>query len=387
MPVYKVNGVKKDGLQKYNVRVNYISDSGKPKQLTRTAYGLEAAKDLERRLTDEQKSKGEPPAKKMTVQQLFDEYIAAKKNDVKESSLEKCQQTIALYVLPMLKDVRIDRLNAKILQEWKQAMSERITNRQAKLSLNSKQHAFNDFRAMMGYAVRMEYISKNPLPIVGNFTDTSGIKKEMQYYTAHEFKQFIGAAKQIAQGRESKRGDLSEWDYYVFFNVAFYTGLRKGEIHALKWSDVNGSYLSVKRSIRQVRIGADRETAPKNKSSVRTLQMPLPLIEILNVHKERQAGCFDSFSDDYRVCGGEACLRDSTIDQKNTLYSETAGQKKIRLHDYRHSHVSILANEGINIQEIARRLGHAKIEMTWNTYSHLYPREEERAVDVLNSIA
>jgi integrase len=61
--------------------------------------------------------------------------------------------------------------------------------------------------------------------------------------------------------------------------------------------------------------------------------------------------------------------------------------KVIRIHDYRHSHVSVLANNGINIQEIARRLGHSKVDMTWNTYSHLYPREEERAVDVLNNIA
>ena len=63
-----------------------------------------------------------------------------------------------------------------------------------------------------------------------------------------------------------------------------------------------------------------------------------------------------------------------------------SGLKVIRIHDFRHSHVSVLANEGINIQEIARRLGHARIEMTWNTYSHLYTREEERAVDVLDRI-
>ncbi|MCL2821480.1 MAG: tyrosine-type recombinase/integrase, partial [Oscillospiraceae bacterium] len=59
----------------------------------------------------------------------------------------------------------------------------------------------------------------------------------------------------------------------------------------------------------------------------------------------------------------------------------------IKIHGFRHSHVSLLANEGINIQEIARRLGHAKVEETWNTYSHLYPREEEKAVDILNKIA
>ena len=62
------------------------------------------------------------------------------------------------------------------------------------------------------------------------------------------------------------------------------------------------------------------------------------------------------------------------------------GLPTIRVHDFRHTHASILVNEGINIQEIARRLGHAKIEMTWNTYAHLYPREEERAVSILNKI-
>ena len=69
MPIYKVDG-KKDGLQKYNVRINYMTDSGQAKQFTRTAYGLEAAKDLERNLNDEIKNKEETVAKKMTVQKL-----------------------------------------------------------------------------------------------------------------------------------------------------------------------------------------------------------------------------------------------------------------------------------------------------------------------------
>lgn len=87
-----------------------------------------------------------------------------------------------------------------------------------------------------------------------------------------------------------------------------------------------------------------------------------------------------------RVCGGPQCLRDTSLDHKNRLFAEKAGLPRIRIHDFRHSHASLLANEGINIQEIARRLGHSKIEITWNTYSHLYPREEERAVAVLNKI-
>lgn len=92
---------------------------------------------------------------------------------------------------------------------------------------------------------------------------------------------------------------------------------------------------------------------------------------------------FPDFSDDYRVCPN---VRDTTLEHKNQKYANAAGIKKIRIHDFRHSHVSVLANNGINIQEIARRLGHAEIEITWNIYSHLYPREEEKAVNILNQI-
>ena len=131
--------------------------------------------------------------------------------------------------------------------------------------------------------------------------------------------------------------------------------------------------------------GEDRETPPKNKSSIRILQIPKPLIDILNEHKKRY-GEYSQFSDDFRICGGQKPIRDSSVSKANENIAKAAGLKKIRIHDYRHSHVSLLANEGINIQEIARRLGHANIEMTWNTYSHLYPREEERAIEILNKI-
>ena len=386
MPIYKADG-KKDGLQKYNVRVNYTDSGGKARQLTRTAYGLEQAKDLERKLSAEQKGKGDVPVKKMMVQQLFDEYTADKQYKVRQASLEKCKDTMELYILPTFKGVRIDRLNTAILQDWKQDMEQRLAlkGKREKLSLRTKQHIYDCFNAMLNYAFKMEYLPRNPLKVVGNFVDVSSVKKEMQYYTAQEFKRFIGAAREIAEVRETTHRDLSEWDYYVFFNIAFYTGLRKGEIHALKWSDLTATHLSVKRSVKQIRKGEDRETPPKNKSSYRSLQMPLQLIQVLDEHKKRQA-TLKGFSDDFRVCGGGAHIRDGTINHRNELYAETAGLPRIRLHDFRHSHVSVLANEGINIQEIARRLGHSKIEMTWNTYSHLYPREEERAVDILNRI-
>lgn len=57
--------------------------------------------------------------------------------------------------------------------------------------------------------------------------------------------------------------------------------------------------------------------------------------------------------------------------------------KHITIHEFRHSHASVLCNAGVNIKEIARRLGHSDVETTLKTYSHLYPAEEERAVKIL----
>lgn len=86
------------------------------------------------------------------------------------------------------------------------------------------------------------------------------------------------------------------------------------------------------------------------------------------------------------ICGTNKPLRDLRIQKRNIKFAQLAGIKTIRIHDFRHSHASLLANEGINVQEISRRLGHSNVEITWNTYSHLYPREEERAVKILNKI-
>ena len=379
MPIYKSNG-KKDGLQKYNVRVNYISDNGQAKQLTRTAYGLEAAKDLERRLSAEIKSKGENSTKKITVQQLYEEYANAKRYEVRETTLDKQAQSYRLYIQPTLASVRLDKLTVPILQAWK------LSIEQKGLALNTKRGAYKVLRATLNYAVKMDYLPMNPLTKVGNFKDALNTKSEMDYYTPQEFTQYISTAKWLAEEKQAKHRDLSEWEFYVFFSIAFYTGLRKGEIHSLKWSDIDGAYLTVKRSITQKLRGDDRETPPKNKSSIRTLQMPLPLIRVLQEHRGRQER-LERFTEDYRICGGVRSLRDTTVQRRNDRYAKLSGLKTIRIHDYRHSHVSVLANEGINIQEIARRLGHSRVEMTWNTYSHLYPREEERAVDVLNNIA
>lgn len=83
MPIYKMDG-RREGKQKYRVRINYLDSAGKSRQIDRVTYGLEEAKLLELQLAKD--IKDEAPAKRMTLQQLFDEYTRARKGSVREST-------------------------------------------------------------------------------------------------------------------------------------------------------------------------------------------------------------------------------------------------------------------------------------------------------------
>ena len=122
-------------------------------------------------------------------------------------------------------------------------------------------------------------------------------------------------------------------EIFMCSSIAFYTGLKKGKIHALKWTDIDGKYLNVTRSISQKLRGEDRKTAPKNKSSIRTLQLPIPLIKILEEHKKRWSE-YKGFNDNFR---GTRPLRDTSLAKMNEQLAKSTGLKTIRIHNFRHS--------------------------------------------------
>ena len=82
---------------------------------------------------------------------------------------------------------------------------------------------------MLNYAVKMGYIGKNHLTTLGTFRDSMHVRGRADFYTAEEFKIYIEVAREQAEEHQRKHSELSEWEYYTFFGILFYTGLRKGE--------------------------------------------------------------------------------------------------------------------------------------------------------------
>lgn len=375
MPITKVldsagKPVKQDGKIKYIVRVNYTDAQGKYKSRKRTVLGLDEAKRLELELSTEIKKA--PQGGNLTIYGLYDEYLRAKEHEVKKSTMIEIKKNARNH-LTSLFDIKLSKLTMPVLQAWKSEIEAKG------LALNTRKSIYGTLCAMLNYAVKMDYLPNNPLSKLGKFKAPLQKPKEMLYYTADEFTKYIAAAREQAEQKDTLRA----WGAYVFFNIAFFTGMRKGEINALTWDDVQGGFVAVTKSVAQK--NGDRITSPKNRSSIRRVEIPQPLQEVLDEHFAR---CKDmpGFNSSLFVCGGDKPLRDAYIDNSNRKFAQLAGVKHIRIHDFRHSHASLLANAGINIQEIARRLGHSDIKMTLQTYSHLYPSEAERAVKVLNEI-
>ena len=370
MPIYKTEK-KKNGAALYRVIVNYTDVSGRYRKKEKCIYGYAEAKEAEAAMLAQLSA---APNERYTVNRLFNEYITHKASIARETSLAKSTGILKRHVLPLLGNYRLSKLDLSLMKKWKDEINSKP------LSITTKNGIYKELSALLNYAVKMEYISRNPLAVLGRFKEVNFAHSDdkLHYYTVQQFSDYINAAKNSAK-------TLNGWGAYVFFNIAFYTGMRKGEINALRWSDIDKDTIKIRRSIAQKLKGGIRETPPKNKSSMRDIRMPNQLIAILHEHRSRQQKD-TRFNEEYRVCGGISVLSDTFLDNCNRAFAEAAHLPRIRIHDFRHSHASLLANEGINIQEIARRLGHSNVQTTWNTYAHLYPREEDRALKILNRL-
>ena len=375
MPIYKVSDQKnKEGKLQYRVRVNYIDANGNYRQLTRMCWGFGEAKDLEDALTKQVNNK-ELSNTSMTVKELFKVFLADANQNSRATTVQGYEKNYRLHIKPYIDTIQIRRLNTQNLTAWKTKVNSEG------LSLTTRKNIYSALRTALNFAVKMDYIPLNPLNKVGNFKDAYYQEEEMQFYTPEEFQLFKTAALEEAQRK-------NYYDFYVFFCIAYYTGCRKGEIHALRWNciDFKKGTLFVRKSINQKQKGGDIETPPKNKSSIRVLQMPQPLISVLQEHKERQQNSIPDWSDTAFICGYYKPLRDTSIQCENEKYAKAAKIKKIRIHDFRHSHVSVLINNGVAVTAIAKRIGHSTAKETLKTYSHLFPVEEEKAINVLNKI-
>jgi len=207
----------------------------------------------------------------------------------------------------------------------------------------------------------------------------------MEFWTPSEFSQFLDYLKD-----ENSDEDCFELIFYTLF----FTGMRIGELLALTWNDIDFSRreIIVNKSSSQIK-GKIVISTPKTKSSIRRISIHSKLASMLKDWKQQQKNLFENqfaLPHDKTTQVFQFKLNETTrfhVRKKmDTIYKHHPDLKKIRIHDFRHSHVALLIDNREELVTIKDRMGHSSITTTIDVYGHLFPNRQQEMADRLDDI-
>lgn len=221
----------------------------------------------------------------------------------------------------------------------------------------------NQLSAIFNHAVRFYDLHSNPAAKAGNMGTEE--RREMLFWTKEEYQKF---AEEMMDKPVS----------YYAFQMLYWTGIREGELLALTPADFDFERGTVKISKTYQRLkGQDVITSPKTKKSNRTIQMSDFLCQEMQEFFKMQYG----LKKKDRIF----TVTKSYLHHEMDRGAKAAGVKRIRIHDLRHSHISLLIDKGFSAVAIADRVGHESIEITYR-YAHLFPSKQKEMANRLDDL-
>ncbi len=291
---------------------------------------------------------------------LYKEYLEEMSTRLKPSTVSNKRNICETKIMPVFGKRAINDITAADIRKWQNMLMESDENYSGTYlkSMN------NQMSAIFNYARRYYNLKVNPCEQAGSIGASRA--EEMQYWTLDEFLRF----------REGLRGRMAA---YACFEVLYWTGMREGELLALARDDVDLFVREIHITKTYLRLnGEDVITEPKTRRSKRRVLIPEFLCDELKQYME---------------WGGKKLKERLFPYSRNFLDVEMrrcckkTGVKKIRIHDVRHSHVSLLINQGFDALVIADRVGHENVSTTLNTYSHLFPNRQQKLVNALEDLS
>lgn len=292
----------------------------------------------------------------MTLGDFIDVYFEDKQNELKERTMKNKRYMMEQHIVPYFGKKKMNEITAAQIIQWQNEMQKRDFS-DAYLRMIQ-----NQLTSLFTHASKIYDLQKNPCKKVkkmGNFDSRS-----LEFWTVDEYKKFRSTLEPGSQ-------------YYLVFEVLFWTGCRIGELLALTPKDIDfaRNQLSITKTYYR-NGGKDYITEPKTKQSARVIEIPEFLKQQIEKYFYRHYGM--SENDRLFPVGQEA------VQHKMKRHTELSGVKKIRVHDLRHSHVAYLIHLGVEPLLIKERLGHKDIKITLNTYGHLYPNQQRKIADLLD---
>lgn len=348
MPVYK-----DEERNSYYVKVYYVDYTGQKKQKKKRGFKLKKdAQNWEREFMLQLQS--DPT---MSLNSLSELYINDISSRLKQTSVDGHKHLLNTRILPYLGDKPINLITPADIRHWQNLQIDSGYSPAYLKRMN------NLLVAVLNYAVRYHNLRENPCHLAGSMGKRG--RRIITFWTKDEYFSFIKVIDDITR--------------YTMFQVLYYTGMRIGELLALTYGDLDleSKIIHINKTA-TFKGGNVIITSPKTEKSTRDVTVPALLVDDLQDYMSK----IYSYSVEDRVFPYT----------KSILYNalntgcEKSGVKRIRIHDIRHSHASLLIDMGVSPLLISERLGHEKVETTLNTYSHLYPNRAEEVAEKLNKI-
>jgi integrase len=300
---------------------------------------------------------------KMTVVVFLDRWLAYIKPRVAPRTFERYDEICRKNIVPLLGAVILTKLRpAQISDAWTKALACGHRGTGGALSPRTVHHMHVVLKGALRRALRWGMLSRNPAEAV------DAPKVERAGMSTYDL-------AQTAELIEAVRGTR----IFIPAVLAVLCGLRRGEICALRWGAVElaAAQLAVKQSAEQTRAGV-RYKPPKSGRG-RTVALPVTVVEELRAHRVRQAQELLRLgirhTDDTFVCALEdgAPLRPNTLTIYWDRFISGTELPRIRFHDLRHAHATHLLANGVHPKVASERLGHSKVGITLDLYSHVLP--------------
>ena len=340
---------KKTG--KWLIQYRYTDWQGKRRKSTKRGFATKReAEEWLRNFLITQKADFD-----MKFEDFWKMYCADMETRLREHTMRTKKYIVELKILSYFGNKRVNDITAADIRQWQNELIKMGYSPTYLKTIN------NQLSAIFNYAVRYYDLKSNPCAKAGSMGKSKA--EEMDFWTGEEFRKFIDSVM-------NKR--LS----YMAFMTLYWTGMRMGEFLALNPKDVDLEKKTISITKSYQRLGKkDVITPPKTSKSKRVITIPEFLAADI---KDYMDSLYDLQEDDRLFP-----ITKYYLEHEMQRGIKESGVKRIRVHDLRHSHASLLVELGFQPLAIAERLGHEKIETTLNTYSHLYSNKQAELADRL----
>ena len=347
-----------------------ISFEGKRKSF----YGKtrqEAARLLAKGLRD--RDSGLPlVSERQTLEQYLATWLATIKPTVKPRTYQSYENLLRVHVFPRLGTVSLSKLSPQQLQVLY------ATDLETGSSTTTVHHIHMVLHRALHAAFRLGLVQRNVCDLV-----------DPPRMVHHEI--VVLSAEQVREFLEAVKGERLE----ALFVLAITTGMRQGELLALRWKDLDldAASLTIRATLQRLRGQGFVFSSPKTRKSWRKITLSARAVEVLRRHRTQQAtegAALGSGWDEQDLVFPNGMGR--PLEGGNVLQRELrpllakAGLPKIRFHDLRHTAATLLLLQGVHVKIVSGLLGHASVAITMDLYSHVLPNMQRQAASAMDTL-